>query len=52
MTLLCIMSKVLRWIIFKKINELIIGAISPNQFGFLRGWSTIQQILLIYNDIY
>jgi len=31
---------------------LIIDAISPNQFGFLRGRSTTQQLLLFFNDIY
>jgi len=46
------MSKVLEQIIFNKISEFIIDAISPNQFGFLRGRSTTQQLLLFFNDVY
>jgi len=46
------MSKVLEQIIFNKISELIIDAILPNQFGFLRGRSTTQQLLLFFNDIH
>ena len=38
-SLLCVISKVLERILFNKISNFIVEAISPNQFGFLRGRS-------------
>jgi len=51
-SLSCVVSKVLERIIFNKISDFITEAISPNQLGFLSGWSCTQQILLFLNDIY
>ena len=51
-SLLCVVSKVLERIVFNKTSDFIVGAISPNQFGFLQGRSCLQQLLLFFNDIY
>ena len=45
-SLLCNVSKVLKHIIFNKIINHITALISPCQFGFLRGRSTTQQLIL------
>jgi len=39
-------------LLLKQVDESPYEAISPNQFGFLRGRSCTQQLLLFLNDIY
>ena len=51
-SLLCNVSKVLEHIIFNKIINHVTALISPCQFGFLRGRSTTQQLILSLNDIH
>ena len=50
--LLCIISKVLEHLIYKKIIDHILPQISPNQFGFLPHHSCLQQLLLLCNTLY
>lgn len=51
-SLLCIISKVLERLVFNHIIDfLTTKVINPSQFGFLRGKSTIQQLLLFLEDI-
>ena len=53
-SLLCNVSKVLEQIIFNNtiaINHITVS-ISPNQFGFLQGRSTTQQLILFLIDIH
>lgn len=45
-------SKVLERIIYNKCVEFLNEKISPAQFGFLGGRSTLQQLLLFYNEIH
>ena len=50
-SLLCNISKILEHIINNKIILFVSSSISHCQFGFLRGRSTIQQLLLFLNHI-
>ena len=50
-SLLCIVSKVLERIVYKKIIDFVYNFISFFQFGFLKGRSTLQQMLLLFNAI-
>ena len=50
-SLLCCISKVLEYIICTKLYEYISGLISVNQFGFMRGRSTVQQLLLLLHSV-
>ena len=45
-SLLCITSKVLEHLIYNKLIDHVINFISPFQFGFLRGRSCMQQLLM------
>ena len=51
-SLLCNTSKVLESLIHDKIIDHVTAIISPHQFGFLSGRSTIQQLLLFFHHIY
>ena len=51
-SLLCIISKVLEKLIYKKIITHILPQLSPYQFGFLPHRSCLQQLLLLYNTLY
>ena len=44
-SLLCCVSKVLERLIFTKISDFVTQQISPSQFVFLRGHSSVQQLL-------
>ena len=48
--LLCNTSKVLERLIYDKIIDHISAIISPYQFGFLSGRSTIQQLLVFFSS--
>ena len=50
-SLLCITSKVLERLIYNKLIDHVINFISPFQFGFLRGRSCTQQLLLFLNNV-
>ena len=50
-SLLCIVSKVLERIVYKKIIDFVYNTMSFFQFGFLKGRSTLQQMLLLFNAI-
>lgn len=47
-SLLCCTSKVLEKLVFDQLSEFLKDSISPVQFGFRRGHSTLQQLLLFY----
>ena len=51
-SLLCIISKVLEKLIYKKIITHILPQLSPCQFGFLPQRSCLQQLLLLCNTLY
>jgi len=51
-SLLCIVSKVLERIIYNKVIISISNQISTSQFGFMKGRSTLQQLLIFFKDIY
>jgi len=50
-SLLCIISKVIEKIIFNAITEFVSDSLTPHQFGFLSGRSTLQQLLLFVNEL-
>ena len=47
--LLCIISKVLKWIIYNHTSNFIFKNISNQQFGFIPGHSSLQQLLTFVN---
>ena len=51
-SLLCCLSKVLEQIIYKKVIGFISPLISPLQFGFLRGRSTLHQLLIFFQSVF
>ena len=50
-SLLCITSKVLEQLVYNKTISYISSFLSPQQFGFLKNQSTVQQLLLMLNTI-
>ena len=50
-SLLCIISKVIEKIIFKETIQFVSNSFTPHQFGFLPGRSTMQQLLLLINEL-
>ena len=50
-SLLCIVSKVLEKVVYDNIVEHVTQSTSVYQFGFLRGRSTLQQLLLFFHKI-
>jgi len=50
-SLLCNISKALERLVYNKIISHIIAHLSPYQFGFLSNRSTLQQLLILFNDI-
>ena len=50
-SLLCIVSKVLESLVFNCIIDFVRGAITPAQFGFLKGHSSLQQLLIFWNTV-
>ena len=51
-SLLCVVSKVLEKLVYENIVEFVSKSASPYQFGFLRGRSSLQQLLLSFNTIF
>jgi len=51
-SLLCITSKILERIIYNKVIASIYNSISTHQFGFMRGCSTLQQLLIFLSSIH
>jgi len=51
-SLLCVTSKVLERIIYNNITSFIHDQISLRHFGFMKGWSTLQQLLTFLEDIH
>lgn len=49
--LICCVSKVLESIIFNHISDFVVGNISVFQFGFVKHRSSVQQLLLSFNNI-
>ena len=45
-------SKVLEKVVYNNIVDFITNSISPFQFGFLRNRSTLQQLLVLFNNIF
>ena len=50
-SLLCIISKVLERLIYDKIIDLVASSLTPLQFGFQRGSSTLQQLLVYFHQL-
>ena len=50
-SLLCILSKILEKLIHDKIIDSVTKLISPLQFGFMRGRSSLQQLLMYINTL-
>ena len=50
-SLLCIISKVLERLIYDKIIDLVATSLTPLQFGFQRGSSTLQQLLVYFHQL-
>ena len=50
-SLLSVVSKVLEKLIFNSIVDFVSDSISVSQFGFLRGRSTLQQMLVFFNTL-
>ena len=48
-SLLCCVSKVLERIVFNRVYDDVLPFLSANQFGLLRGCSTVQQLLVLSN---
>ncbi len=51
-SLLCSTSKVMERIIYNKMIESLEPAMASSQFGFLKGRSTLQQLLTFYGTVY
>ena len=51
-SLLPVISKVLEKVVYNNIVDFITNSISPYQFGFLRNRSTLQQLLVFFNNIF
>ena len=51
-SLLCSVSKVLERIIFSSVSDFVADSISTSQFGFMRGRSSQQQLLVMLNEIF
>ena len=51
-SLLCSVSKVLERIIFSRVSDFVADSISTSQFGFMRGRSSQQQLLVMLNEIF
>ena len=51
-SLLCSVSKVLERLIYDRIIDYLSLSLSPLQFGFLRGKSTLQQLLVFLHNIH
>ena len=50
-SLLCSISKVLEKIVFKVTYDFLAKTFSQHQFGFLPGWSTLQQLLIFISKL-
>jgi len=51
-SLLCVTSKVLEHLIFEQCYDYFADIFSDKQFGFLKRRSSLQQLLLFYNEIF
>lgn len=51
-SLLCNVSKVLERIIYDRVVDHVMLSIPMSQFGFVKGRSTVQQLLAVFHDIY
>ena len=50
-SLLCVVSKVLEKIVYNHLIEFVRKSVTPYQFGFLQGRSTLQQLLVFFNTV-
>ena len=50
-SLLCVVSKVLKRLVYNNIIDFVRSSISLTQFGFLKGHSSLQQLLIIWNTV-
>ena len=50
-SLLCVVSKVLERLVFNNIIDFVRSSISLTQFGFLKGHSSLQQLLIFWNTV-
>ena len=49
--LLCILSKVLEKLIYNSLSEFVSNRISTQQFGFTKGRSSLQQLLVYFSNV-
>ena len=50
-SLLCVVSKVLGRLVYNNIIDFVKSSISTTQFGFLKGHSSLQQLLIFWNTV-
>ena len=50
-SLLCVVSKVLERLVYNNIIDFVTSFISTTQFGFLKGHSSLQQLLIFWNTV-
>ena len=50
-SLLCNVSKVFERLIYDKVISTVANSITPHQFGFQKGHSTLQQLLLFFHQL-
>jgi len=50
-SLLCIISKLLERLIYNKIINTVSNSITPHQYGFQRGSSTLQQLIVYFHQL-
>ena len=50
-SLLCILSKVLEKLIYNSLSEFVSNRISTQQFGFTKGRSSLQQLLVYFSNV-
>ena len=50
-SLLCVVSKVLERLVFDHMIDFVRSSVSTSQFGFLKGRSSLQQLLIFWNSV-
>ena len=50
-SLLCVVSKVLERLVFDQMIDFVKSSVSTTQFGFLKGHSSLQQLLIFWNSV-
>ena len=50
-SLLCVVSKVLERLVYNNIIHFVRSSVSTIQFGFLKGHSSLQQLMIFWNTV-